>query len=435
MKIFFSFLLFLFLFVQTFAQSTATQRCNAFEKGMNLSNWLEAGWQPNWPAANGYSKADLVKIKEAGMISLRLPICFARITDSIAPYYVDTNHLLFTRIDSVIKWADELDMNVIIDNHHEWSFDNEHWRRNRERFGHLWAVVANKYKYLNPERYTFELLNEPSLFFAMDSLNIIMNDAIDSIRQFTTTHTIIVSPNAASLGLAYRTEYKPLADTNLIYTWHCYDPVDFTHQGFNWSNPVFPSGTPFPMIPTSFYESVLYEGLTRLNHWRDTFNRPVFLGEFGVGELADDVSRCNWIEYMGHQLDSMHTSWFYWDWRWDFSMFNSHTISADSIIPCFKHALHLYGDTVLSSLRTEMNQETFQVNLYPNIITSGNSCHVSAEGVSHFSCSIFDCAGRLVQQQNFNQTEINIPLPFERGIYFVQFTTGEKKLVKKLVID
>lgn len=435
MKKLFSLLLSSFLYVQLFSQSTASQRCAAFEKGMNISNWLEAGWQAGWPTANGYSKADLIKMHDAGIKSLRLPICFARIADSIAPYHVDTNHLLFSRIDSVIKWADELQMNVIIDNHHEWSFTNELWRTNRERFAHLWAVVANKYKYLDPNRYTFELLNEPPLFFALDSLNIIMNDAIDSIRQFTTAHTIIVTPNASSLGIAYTTAYKPLPDTNLIYTWHCYDPVDFTHQGFNWTNPVFPTGTPFPIIPTSFYESILYEGITRINHWRDTFNRPVFLGEFGVGEHADDISRCNWIEFMERQLDSTHTTWFYWDWRWDFTMFKSHVVSGDSIIPCFKHALHLYGDTVFSSINTELNAETFSIHLYPNIIVSGNSCHVSAEGISHFNCKIVDGAGRIVHEQNINQTEINILLPFDRGIYFVLFIAEGKRVVKKLMID
>ncbi len=424
-----------FLCFQINGQSIAAQRCAAFEKGMNLSNWLEAAWQPNWPTANGYSKADLAKIKEAGMKSIRLPICFARITDSIAPYTVDTNNLLFARIDSVIQWTDELQMNLIIDNHHEWSLDNEHWRTNRERFAHLWAVLANKYRYLDPAHYTFELLNEPPLFFALDSLNIMMKDAIDSIRQFTTAHTIIVSPNASSIGIAYTTNYKPLADTNLIYTWHCYDPVDFTHQGFSWTNPVFPTGTPFPIIPTSFYESILYEGMTRLNHWRDTFNVPVFLGEFGVGEYADAASRCNWIQYMGSQLDSTHIPWFYWDWRWDFTMFNSHEISADSIIPCFSHSLHLYGDTVLNSVNGELNQGIFEVNLYPNFIASGKSIHVSVQGVPSFICKIFDSLGRLIQQQNFTQSDVTIPLCLAKGIYFAQFTTRDRRVTKKFVVD
>ncbi|MCX6200293.1 MAG: cellulase family glycosylhydrolase [Bacteroidetes bacterium] len=420
---------------QTYSQTLATQRCTAFEKGMNLSNWLEAAWQPNWPTSNGYSKADLQKMKDAGIKSLRLPICFARVVDSIAPYFVDTNHVLFSRIDSVIQWANELQMNVIIDNHHEWSFTNERWRVNRERFAHLWAVVAAKYKYLDPNRYTFELLNEPPLFFALDSLNNVFNDAIDSIRQHSTSHTIIVTPNASSLGIAYNTNYTPLPDTNLIYTWHCYDPVDFTHQGFTWTNPVFPTGTPFPIIPTSFYESILYEGITRLNHWRDTFNRPVFLGEFGVGEFADDASRCNWMEYMGHQLDSTHTSWFYWDWRWDFSLFNSHVVSADSVIPCFAHALHLYGDTVFSSMKQEQSLVPFNANVYPTIICTGNSFHISVEGVSNFNCKIFDSTGRLVQQQNFTQSETNVSFPYECGIYFVQVMADNKMVVKKLVVD
>lgn len=423
----------LFCLIQVFAQTTAKERCAAFDKGMNLSNWLEAPWQPNWPTATGYTRTDVQLMKDAGIQSLRLPICFARISDSIAPYNVDTNHLLFTRIDSVLQWADELQMNVIIDNHHEWSFANDRWRVNLERFSHLWGVLANRYKYLNPSRYSFELLNEPPLFFAMDSLNIVFNDAIDSIRKYTTTHTIIVSPNASSLGVAFVDKYVPLADTNLIYTWHCYDPVDFTHQGFIWSNPVFPTGTPFPTTPTSFYESVLYEGINRLDHWRDTFNKPVFLGEFGVSEFADDESRCNWISFMGDQLDSTHTPWFYWDWRWDFSMFHSHVVSADSVIPCIAHALHLYGDTVISSIHQESAGKLAEVKFYPNTITNGSTCYVNAEGISNFNCRIFDSSGRMLIQQKFNQSEGKLTLNLDPGIYFVQLNTGDKMVVKKLI--
>ena len=74
----------------TNAQSVAELRCTAFGKGQNLSNWLEARWQTNYPTPDGYTFADVVKMKESGIQSLRLPICFAALTDSVAPYEVDT---------------------------------------------------------------------------------------------------------------------------------------------------------------------------------------------------------------------------------------------------------------------------------------------------------------------------------------------------------
>ncbi|HEY0298322.1 MAG TPA: cellulase family glycosylhydrolase, partial [Arachidicoccus sp.] len=263
-------LLFFVLFIAkiNFAQTVAATRAANFGLGQNISNWLERGFDSDWPRPNVYTKADLQKMKDAGIKSLRLPACFERITDTIAPYYVDTNHVLFSYIDSVISWANELNMNVTIDNHHLWdSITNTAWRTQEQRFTHMWAVVANHYAYLDPERYTFELWNEPNLTFAADSLRILFSEAIDSIRQFAPNHTIIVSPNLGSEGFTYSSAYLPFADTNLIYTWHCYDPLDFTHQGFTWESPYFPVGTTFPTNNPSVFSQFLPLSLSSVQDW------------------------------------------------------------------------------------------------------------------------------------------------------------------------
>jgi endoglucanase len=400
-----------------FAQTVAHQRCAAFERGMNISNWLEAPWQTNWPTETGYTKADLQLMKDAGIKSLRLPINFAEISDSVYPFNLDTAHVLFQRIDTVIKWADELSMNLIIDNHHGWELTNANWRNHKDRFAKLWGTVAKKYQYLDPEHYFFELLNEPPIAFNdLDSLNLLFTTAIDSIRNYTTAHSIIVSPNLGSWGMAFDL-YRPLEDTNLIYTWHCYDPIDFTHQGFSWGTQ-YPAGTPFP-YENSFYEQFLYTGLQRVIHWKDSFDMPLFLGEFGVSEHADADSRCNWVELITHTTDSMDIPWFYWDWRWDFSMFNGHVISEDSIIPCFKYALHLYSDTV--SGIGEQQLVNNGIYIYPNPVSQ----LLNIKGADFpANIMIADAAGRLVYQGIMKErTDVSFLSPG----YYTVFISGENK--------
>jgi endoglucanase len=409
-------ILFFCLFIcKLSAQSVAHERCAAFERGMNISNWLEAPWQPDWPTETGYNKADLQLMKDAGIKSLRLPINFAEISDSLYPYDVDTAHVLFQRIDSVIKWADELNMNLIIDNHHGWELTNENWRSYKDRFAKLWATVAKRYQSLDPEHYFFELLNEPPIAFnELDSLNLLFTTAIDSIRNYTTAHSIIVSPNLGSWGMAFDL-YRPLEDTNLIYTWHCYDPIDFTHQGFSWGTP-YPAGNPFPNV-NSFYEQFLYTGLQRVIHWKDSFDMPLFLGEFGVSEHADADSRCRWVELVTHTTDSMDIPWFYWDWRWDFSMLNGHVVSEDSIIPCFKYALHLYSDTVSGIEVPNANS----VYIFPNPVSEAftiSGVDTDAELV------ITDAMGKLVYQGK-NSGRFNAS--FLASGYYTLFVTDRNK--------
>ncbi|MBK7150082.1 MAG: hypothetical protein IPH78_15090 [Bacteroidetes bacterium] len=63
--------------------------------------------------------------------------------DTTAPYNVDTTHVLFSRIDSVIKWCDELGLNLIIDNHHGWTLNNQAWRPQLYRFAHLECRIGS----------------------------------------------------------------------------------------------------------------------------------------------------------------------------------------------------------------------------------------------------------------------------------------------------
>jgi len=371
-------------------------------------------------------------MKEAGMKSIRLPIVFAKITDTLPPYYVDTNHAIFERIDSVIKWTDELDMNLIIDNHHEWNLADDTWRKNIERFGHLWSVVAERYKHLNPDQYFFELLNEPAFLLSNDSLSIIFNAAIDSIRQHTTQHTIIASPSLGSWGVAYDT-YLPLADTNLIYTWHCYDPINFTHQGLVWNNPFYPAGTTFPS-PGSIYEQFLYDGVQSVTNWKATHNKPVFLGEFGVSNYADSVSRCNWFEFVGNTLYQNNIPYFYWDWQWDFTMFRSNVISADSIIPCVSRALRLYGDSLYSSVNNFSKNKLNTAKLFPTVVSNGSNCFIEVGGENHFEVKIMDATGKVILTENFFSESGNMKINLENGLYFVEIKAGNKIDIKKLIV-
>ena len=405
----------------TNGQSVAHQRCTAFEKGLNISNWLESVWQTNWPTENGYTKSDLQDMKDAGITSLRLPIQFAAVVDTVAPYTVDTAHVLFSRVDTVIAWATELDMRVIIDNHHGWDLTTENWRSKMDAFTHLWSVLAKRYSTLDPEMFTFELLNEPAILFPNDSLRIIFSTAIDSIRQHTTAHTIIVSPHFGSSALALPL-MQPYADTNLIYTWHTYDPLDFTHQGLTWNEPFFPSGNPFPHEDTTLLETWVYDGWQNVQNWKNEYGLPLFLGEFGVCNYADDESACNWMTLIGTNLRDMEIPWFYWDWRYDFAMFNSSTVSADSIIPCFRTALGLYGDNSLGVAQPTHQSTAMDVLLYPNPVTVGEFFTLQLPFQSESTVQVTDMTGRLVAHITTNEIDVRLVAPVSRGLYYVTIT-------------
>ncbi|HWB64445.1 MAG TPA: cellulase family glycosylhydrolase [Chitinophagales bacterium] len=407
------------------AQSLAQTRCDNFKQGVNLSNWLEAYWDGNWPEPNTYSKEFLINMKAAGINSVRMPVCFALVTADTAPYRVDTANRVFELIDSVISWTADLHMKLIIDNHHEWNITDGTWRTQLPRLEHLWAVLAQRYSYLDPNQYFFEILNEPNNI-SNDSLLLMYPPVIDTIRQYAPGQSIIVSPTNWSGGFGYY-QYGHLADTNLIYTLHSYDPFNFTHQGLSWVNPPLTSGVPYP---GSIYDVILPETWALAIQWRDSLQLPMFLGEFGVGIGADANSRCNWIDTLGKMIDEYHLSAFHWDVTGDFRIFYSGVPTQDSVIPCFKQAMHLYGDTV-SGIRN--NDDLTGISIYPN----PNNGFFTCTNPDNYETmvDIFDNTGRRIYNHTFSSRLLINGTSWAKGFYVVKITAQGASRFNKIVIE
>ena len=102
-------LLCLVMVVPLQAQDMPTiQRC------INLGNALEAPNEGDW----GFiiRQSDLETIAEAGFDTVRIPIRWSAHADTEFPYTIDRD--FFARIDEVVGWALEAELQVIIDLHH-----------------------------------------------------------------------------------------------------------------------------------------------------------------------------------------------------------------------------------------------------------------------------------------------------------------------------
>ena len=427
MKKHFIFITLLLLLVGTgSAQSVAQTRCNNFHKGVNLSNWLEGFWVTDWPDTTTYNYQFLAEMKRAVLESIRLPVCFAMVTGTTAPYNVDTNNRVFRIIDSMIQWTTQLNMKLIIDNHHLFDLTDSTWRIQEPRVAHLWSVLAKRYQHLDPDRYYFEILNEPANI-KNDSLALFYNPIIDTIRQITTTHSIIVSPTSYSNGLGFF-NYQPLSDTNLIYTFHSYDPYEFTHQGLTFVSPPLTTGVPFP---NSGYDLFLQVNWQLALAWRDSFHLPLFLGEFGVGDSAAAFSRCNWVDTVAHRIKNAELSSFYWDVVGDFKWYHSGVVTQDSIFPCFSSALGLYGDTLTSV--QPMNADVV-VKLFPNPAQSVLTVQTGAE-LTGAQYTVMNELGAVVQTGYLLDRNTNIQLNrLSNGIYFLQIQNQDAPLNRKFLV-
>ncbi|MGE5519896.1 MAG: cellulase family glycosylhydrolase [Candidatus Dadabacteria bacterium] len=334
-------LLFLLILAASFTICSAKV---PFSRGVNLTNWFQAG-SARQIQFTKYTKQDFINIKGLGSDVIRLPVNLHYMTNGSPNYTIDP--LFYELLDQAVNWAEELQIYLILDNH---TFDpSANTDPNIQNvLVKVWDQVSQHYK--NRSNYLlYEILNEPHGISAQ-LWGQAQQAAINSIRANDTKHTIVVG------GVNFNS-YNDLqtipnyTDTNLIYTFHFYDPFVFTHQGASWVTPsmVPLSGVPFPYdaskmpaCPTSLKGSWIESGLNNYVNdgtvskvkslidiavnFKNSRNVDVFCGEFGVYiPNSNNDDRTYWYGVVRQYLEQKGIPWTIWDYQGGFGLFKKNS--------------------------------------------------------------------------------------------------------------
>ncbi|NOY37377.1 MAG: glycoside hydrolase family 5 protein [Chlorobi bacterium] len=286
---------------------------------VNLGNALEAPHEGDWGMI--IRKEYIDSIAAAGFTAVRIPIKWSAHADKVPPYTVDP--AFFTRIDEVVGWCLDAGLNAIIDFHHydELTSDPE---SHKERWLAIWRQISQHFSNA-PDSIFFELLNEPHDALTADLWNRYLAEAIDLIRKDNPTRILIAGPVQWNAFDKLNTLVLP-QDTLLIATFHYYLPFHFTHQGAEWvdgSNAWM--GTTW--TATDEEKQNLEDDFETAASWGQTYNRPLFLGEFGAYSKADSLSRILWTTFVRETAESKGISWAYWEFGAGFGIYDRGTNS------------------------------------------------------------------------------------------------------------
>jgi endoglucanase len=250
-------------------------------------------------------------------------------------------------LDRVVNAALADKLSVILDIHPESAYKHEllQGTESVERFRALWQALAAHYASSDPEHVFFEIMNEPE---QKDPYRWIGIEAavVDSIRQAAPKHTIIAT-GAQWSGLEDLLMLEPLADPDVIYTFHDYEPFPFTHQSATWTDvrvePLrmipYPS-SPETVAPKLGQEPTLASqywfqayGLGRWDaariesniefvaRWSKLHQVPIYCGEFGaLRDHTDPAMRAAWIRDTRQALEKNGIGWAMWDYQTNFGV-------------------------------------------------------------------------------------------------------------------
>jgi aryl-phospho-beta-D-glucosidase BglC (GH1 family) len=327
---------------------TAFARARHLQHGINASQWFAQ-------SPNDYSAARTNRYTDTSDIALMARLGFDNVRLSIDavplqqyPRGADgLNAEFMGRLDRAVDAMLAEGLAVQIDVHPEDGYKQQ--LRNSDdavdRLTMLWRNLAAHYAGRDPDRVFFEILNEPEVNDAFRWAGIQARLAA-AIREAAPRNTIIATgPNYSNIGDLLT--MHPLADGNVIYNFHFYDPHEFTHQGANWGLSwwSYTHGIPYPPNDSTMQALLLEvpDAANRFsleNYWLDHWdahrvrlvidaaaawghanNVPLICNEFGAyRNSSDPVSRANWIHDVRTAFEADGIGWAMWDYRGGFGV-------------------------------------------------------------------------------------------------------------------
>lgn len=298
-----------------------------FQKGVNLGGWISqfAAYDPVH-FETFITEEDIRYIASVGFDHVRVPVDYNVLEEEDGTVIQSG----FAYLENCLSWCKKYGIRMLIDLHecYGYSFDplKKDMDRKRffydadlqERFLKLWTKIAERFG-KESETVAFEPLNEVVLAEVSNAWNGIVKKYIETIRQ-TAPDTYIVIGGVCYNNVRSVPLLDPPYDDKIVYNFHCYEPMAFSHQGAYWMEQMpsdFRIGYPetlekyrtcseaifggregsvfldgFDSLGLQYFEVIFKDALDTA----EKYDAPLYCGEYGVIDLAANPDKLRWLK-------------------------------------------------------------------------------------------------------------------------------------------
>ncbi len=308
------------------------------EKGVNIAHWLSQSQKRGEERKNYFQKEEVKYLSSLGYDHLRLPVDEEQLFATDGTLDQETLSL----VHNFILWCKEYNLRVVFDlhilrSHHFGNDVRPLWKEESEqdKFVTMWLAINKELQHYPEDLLAFELLNEPVAPDNSDWSGLAAR-TIKALREVAPQRMIIVGSNSFNSVTTVDKLEIPQGDTNLILSFHYYEPYALTHYQAHWS--------PFKTLDAKLYypgqliSKQEYEKLTdeekeimapynrvynretiaaevsKAQSFADSLNVKLYCGEFGCLPHVSDESRYAWYRDMisiFNEYNIAYTSWEY----------------------------------------------------------------------------------------------------------------------------
>jgi len=332
------------------------QQFKGFMQGINLGGWFSQCKHTQEHYDNFIKKEDFAIIKSWGLDHVRLPVDYELVEERDGSPKEEG----YIRLQKVIDYCKENKLNLILDLHKTagYSFDKGEEEAGffdntdlQERFYSLWENFARRFakSYDDCEgEICFELLNEVTDQAYCKKWNAIARSCIERIRKQAPTIKILVGSYWNNAVTAVK-DLDPPYDENIVYNFHCYEPLLFTHQGAPWIEKMDTSfRTPFVRLfkeyseltpqlcgqPGTTFEGFNPEAKPDTSYFESLFKEAIqvaqerkvllYCGEYGVIDRAQPKDTIEWYKTISEVFNKYGIGRAAWTYRqMDFGLSDS----------------------------------------------------------------------------------------------------------------
>ena len=321
-------------------------------RGINFGGWLSQCDHTKKRYDTFVCKADVARVAGWGFDHIRLPFDYNVIEDERGNDKPDG----YAYLDNMAAWCMEYKLDLVLDLHKAAGYDFNDAGSNekntlfnnkalQKRFVGLWEKVASRYGSMN--HIAFELLNEVVEAEAAAPWNSLIAEAVRAIRKYAEKNVIIYGGIQWNSARTLKLLDKP-ADENIIFTFHFYEPLIFTHQKAPWvPNMPMDKVIHYPETMAYFIEqskvlgykgqdvtdgdgkdmgdALIRDMVREAKTVADKAGAKLYCGEFGVIDRAPPSDSLNWFKDVLSIFGDNHIGCALWSYKeMDFGLIDAH---------------------------------------------------------------------------------------------------------------
>lgn len=298
------------------------------KRGTNIAHWLSQSDRRGEERAKFITEKDIRYIDSAGFDHIRLPIDEVQMWDETGKRNDDA----FTLLDNCLDWCQKAGLRVIVDLH---ILRSHHFN---EKVKPLWSVPAEQDKFIalwkdlsgflngRPEAMVaYEPMNEP-VADDPEEWNVLLARLVDSLRKWEPSRVLVIGSNRWQSATTFDKLKVPENDTNIVLSYHFYEPFFLTHYQAGWTDlKDFKGDVGYPgqivlnsNLPEHlrvYNRDTLIKMMEKPFRVSSTLKLPLYCGEFGIYKEFFPAAKLAWYKDMISIFDEYKVAYANWNYK------------------------------------------------------------------------------------------------------------------------